>query len=1297
MTKSRKKKVARTHISLILAESTRRESREAVLSKCERGTTGGTTNDERRTTSFELGLGIGAWDLGLFPWELGWGLTTKTRRSPRNKSLFLLVFFVAWWLGPGARGFPGRLPTAELCFPAKYMTPAIIQSYARNSISLPEGAFRSVFQGLLLGPLTILLICLSVSAQIDDTLDRQPDLKSVRQAREKIDDNAALETELKERLLGLYDKAISDLQAAEQSQRQISQYESDRVGIEPQISALQAEVERLSPEEIQEIPETTSAEKAENLLTQELAVLASLRVALRDAEELAEERLTRRTEIARSLGGLGQQLEALSDELRSALQTSPSEELKDAIRTRLLAEREALLRKSDSLRAELELVEARAGLIPWRRDLAELRVARSEEIVLHLETTLSRLRKEEAEKSLKEVSEQTEKISSRLPQLSSVAEETEQYAAMLWGPSGVIAESFKADHALSETRKRISQLERITQLTRRRFEAVGHTGDITQWWPDIPEDFPRSADIRREISLEETRLPNVQHQLIQLEQERAGFRAFERSIRDLARESSEGNKRDLNAADLKLVRDLVHTRRELLDSLTDFYGRYSGNLVELITVLRSLADQQWRIGEFLRERALWVRSVPGLPIPDIHTTLAAALWMLSPENWRPLPGVLLGVLSDRLVWVVGLLLLFGLLLFSRGHIKRRLEVLAGRAGTPEKESFWASAEALVHTLLLAAPFPMVLYFSGRLLVRTNRSPFLVDAGEALLWIAALVALFELARQWLRPNGFAAGHLNWPADVITPIHAGLVWPQLIFLPVLYVALHLGGAGLFLDAPAELQSYNNSLGRIAFVISMAGIGISLVGVLRPRNWKQRINRKVSFYAIPLVMLAFFLPPFLATFGFYLTGILLAYQMFRTIWVGMAVLVIGGLLFRWLDVHLHGQLQRGLISTAGGTTEAPTPSPASKQDQENFRVAEARSRQLVHFILVLLLAGGLFSVWAEAVPALQLLKRIQLWPTVTMMEQTEEGGLSLAGTTSTADTGQAGSGASDSTEGGPPSAPIPLPVGGGATAGNVPETATVLTIWNLLQALLSAFITGVLVKNLPGVLELTLLKRTMLDSGARIAFSTLSRYAIMMLGLVVTFGFLNISWSSVQWLAAALTFGLGFGLQEIVANFVSGIILLVERPVRVGDAVKIGQLQGRVTRTQIRATTISLWDKSEMIVPNKEFITQKLINWTLSDSRRRIEIPLRVAYGTKVEKVKQVLLGVAVAHADVLEEPSPQALLLEFGEDALKFELRAFVDFGIGLKTKDDLLVAIDKAFQEEGIEFALPKLSIEMKNQ
>jgi len=119
--------------------------------------------------------------------------------------------------------------------------------------------------------------------------------------------------------------------------------------------------------------------------------------------------------------------------------------------------------------------------------------------------------------------------------------------------------------------------------------------------------------------------------------------------------------------------------------------------------------------------------------------------------------------------------------------------------------------------------------------------------------------------------------------------------------------------------------------------------------------------------------------------------------------------------------------------------------------------------------------------------------------------------------------------------------------------------------------------------------------------------------------------------------------------------------------------------------------------MVVPNKEFITQKLINWTLSDSKRRLEIPIRVVYGTPPQKVKDVLLHEAEKHPEVLDDPPPQTLLLDFGEDALKFELRVFLDFGKGLKTGDELRMAIEQAFKDNDIEFAIPQLGLQLPNQ
>ena len=368
-----------------------------------------------------------------------------------------------------------------------------------------------------------------------------------------------------------------------------------------------------------------------------------------------------------------------------------------------------------------------------------------------------------------------------------------------------------------------------------------------------------------------------------------------------------------------------------------------------------------------------------------------------------------------------------------------------------------------------------------------------------------------------------------------------------------------------------------------------------------------------------------------------------------------------------------------------------PSLGVSQKDILTAEEKTRRLLRFVLVLLIGFGLFSIWYQAVPTLQILKRVQIWPSIALLEQVGTPASEAAGTKTpkTEDTGDGESGQSAATAN-----PLLPAVPAASAHGSDSEG---ITIWHLLKALLAFFVTAALVKNIPGLLELVLLHRTSVDRGARIAFSTLVRYAIMIVGTMVITGLLGITWNRAQWLVAAFTFGLGFGLQEIVANFVSGLILLLERPVRVGDAVRIGDLQGRVTNTRIRATTIALFDRSEMIVPNKEFITQKLINWTLSDSRRRLEIPLRVSYGTSVEQVKRVLLDVARRHPDVPEKPPPQALLQEFGESALHFELRAFVDFGQGVVARDQLLVAIDKTFREEGIEFAVPKLAIQMPEE
>lgn len=179
------------------------------------------------------------------------------------------------------------------------------------------------------------------------------------------------------------------------------------------------------------------------------------------------------------------------------------------------------------------------------------------------------------------------------------------------------------------------------------------------------------------------------------------------------------------------------------------------------------------------------------------------------------------------------------------------------------------------------------------------------------------------------------------------------------------------------------------------------------------------------------------------------------------------------------------------------------------------------------------------------------------------------------------------------------------------------------------------------------------------------------------------------------AALGVGLGFGLQEIVANFVSGLILLFEKPIRIGDTVTIGDVTGNVSRIQIRATTLVDWDRKEVIIPNKTFITERLINWSLTDSTTRIVLQIGVAYGSDTQRVKQLLVETAKRDPRVLEDPEPNAYFRAFGNSTLDFDLRVYVSrMEDRVPVTDGLNHSIDQAFRQAGIEIAFPQLDVHL---
>jgi potassium efflux system protein len=266
-----------------------------------------------------------------------------------------------------------------------------------------------------------------------------------------------------------------------------------------------------------------------------------------------------------------------------------------------------------------------------------------------------------------------------------------------------------------------------------------------------------------------------------------------------------------------------------------------------------------------------------------------------------------------------------------------------------------------------------------------------------------------------------------------------------------------------------------------------------------------------------------------------------------------------------------------------------------------------------------------------------------------------------------------------------------------GATPEEKLPVTLANLLLAIPAAVMTIVAAKNLPGLLEIALLQHLPLENAVRYAITSISRYTILMLGIAMTFNSLGVRWASVQWLVAALGVGLGFGLQEIFANFVSGLILLFEQPVRVGDVVTVGDTTGTVSKIRMRATTVMNFDQQELVIPNKDLVTGRLLNWTLSDSTNRMILDIGVAYGTDTTRACQILREICIEHPNVLKDPEPTAFFEIIGDSTLQLKVRLFLSsLDLRLPTRHDLLTKVHERFKEEGIEMSYPTRDLHIRS-
>ncbi len=228
--------------------------------------------------------------------------------------------------------------------------------------------------------------------------------------------------------------------------------------------------------------------------------------------------------------------------------------------------------------------------------------------------------------------------------------------------------------------------------------------------------------------------------------------------------------------------------------------------------------------------------------------------------------------------------------------------------------------------------------------------------------------------------------------------------------------------------------------------------------------------------------------------------------------------------------------------------------------------------------------------------------------------------------------------------------------------------------------------------------LLQRSRLDFGARQAVGAITRYVVLLTGLLVFVQSVGIVLTTLNVLAGAIGIGVGFGLQNVISNFISGLIIMFERPIKVGDRIVVDDIEGDVIEIGARSTVVVTNDNIAIIVPNGKFITENVVNWKYNDGTVRFRIPVGVAYGSDVRLVERLLLEVANAEKEVLADPPPVVRFLAFGDNALEFELRAWSSTAVNRKGRltSALNFAIYDRFREHGIEIPFPQRDLHLRS-
>tara|TARA_R110000744_G_scaffold44106_1_gene98572 strand:- start:111579 stop:114917 length:3339 start_codon:yes stop_codon:yes gene_type:complete len=905
------------------------------------------------------------------------------------------------------------------------------------------------------------------------------------------------------------------------------------------------------------------------------------------------------------------------------------------------AERKMLQAKIGSLKERLAYRPAHLAIIDAQVALEQKKLQASVELLNALRSLQNNLDEKQNASKLAKLQATTASLISAPLILQDIAKHNEvlaKSAATLATQQDLTAHELnEIQTQISDLNNKFSSLNRLLELEIYESSAVFGNA-LRQEWEQASRVVNGDDLIKQtEISLVDNRVA-----MFSLNQRRAPFDTPDVEV--LMGQIGKDNLRWQDEA-----KELVSQRRELISQLSSAYTQHVDVLSVLLDKLRFLIQRTQTYSNLLESNLFWIPSATPFDVDTITAAGDSAAWLLRMEHWQ---NVMLAVeqnIEHNQFALITMLVALVLTLILRKRLKRRLSEIAPNVGKVQTDAFQLTLTSLLITLGLSLPPALVLFALA--LLCDAKTGFANSLSNAFFVGGLMMLYLEFMLQLVRKDGLGEVHFNWSESSLTLLRKNNRLLIIVFIPIGIIMTLLNN-----QASVEIRE---DLGQFALIILCSSLAIAGTRVTRNAYYRYRASmyssKRFSYFLYSLLILVPAFLIILSAIGYQYSAQRILALMLETAFLCTVALLVYYTAERAISVNARRIALEKIRAKRLATIAANAQQEAAEQSGEGVpeiidsqeldrHTITSQTKAVIRMVIWLALIGALSVVWQDISPIAYSLDDVVMWEISNDDPNIE---------------------------------------------------AQRITLWSCLLSLMIFVVSVIGVRNLPGLLEMTVLGRLNLSPGTSYAITTMLKYSIVIIGIIVSFNILGAQWSKLQWLIAALGVGLGFGLQEIVANFVSGIVILFERPIRLGDTITIAGHSGTVTRIRIRATTVSDWDRKELIIPNKTFITQDFVNWTLSDPVTRIVIPVGVAYGSDTEKVVSLLVQVANNNHSVFEDPAPAALFLAFGASSLDFELRVFARAVVDrAMVTHELHMQIEKQFRQAGIEIAYPQQDVHL---